>query len=199
MNLLSQLSFNEGFSLIKPLLLLIFGIAIYSFFVFKFYRFMAKKDVFGFNLFRIARKGHYKVKVVLKAILYFIEYILFVPFFAFFWLVFISLIMLFMAPQQTATTVLLLSVGLIGVTRIAAYYSEDLSRDLAKTLPFSLLVLFLIDIENFSMASVLQVGNELSLLWKPMIYYLLVIILIEIILRLLTLSKNLFRILRSYN
>jgi hypothetical protein len=192
------LSFAEAKKYFEPLSFFIIAITIYSFFTFKFYRFLAKKDVFNFKLYRLARKGHYKIRIVLKALLYLIEYFALLPFFAFFWLTFITIILLFMAPSQTTSTILMFSVGLIIATRIASYYDEDLSKDLAKTLPFSLLVLLLIDLDKISSFSLMKVQSNVYLLWKPIIYYIILIILIEFILRTAFLIGKVNSILKSY-
>ncbi len=192
------LSFQDAAYYIKPVIFFVAAISVYAFFIFKFYRFMAKKDVFDFKLYRLPRRGHYKLKIVLKAFLYLFEYFLLLPFFAFFWLIFITIILLVMAPSQTTSTVLMFSVGLIIVTRISAYYNEDLSRDLAKTLPFSLLVLLLIDLDKISVSSFLKVKSEISILIEPIVYYLFLIIIVEFLLRAFSLIKRVHFILKSY-
>ena len=41
--------------------------------------------------------------------------------------------------------------GLVAATRITAYYNEDLSRDMAKTIPFALLGIMIIDYTSVNM------------------------------------------------
>ena len=63
---------------------------------------------------------------------------------------------------------------------------EDLSKDLAKMLPFALLGIFLIDIGFFSWSASWELIREIPGLWKTMVYYLGFIIALELLLRMLS-------------
>ena len=74
---------------------------------------------------------------------------------------------------------------LIVAIRITAYYTEELSRDVAKMLPFAILAIFLIDSSYFSIGTVNTRLNALALPENVnyIIQFLILIILVEWILR----------------
>ena len=53
--------------------------------------------------------------------------------------------MFFLAPDIDHDFVFLIVISLVVAIRIAAYYKEDLSKNLAKMIPFSLLGIFLVN------------------------------------------------------
>ena len=160
---------------------------IYTVFVFKFYKFIARKDIFELNLnqYNSAEQGLFKQ--VISIFFYIIEYILIFPIFVFFWFGILTILLAFLAEGQPLTAILLVSMALIGTVRVAAYYNEDLSRDVAKMLPFALLGVFLINITNFSYFTAFELLSDLPSHWEIIPYYLIFIILLEFVLRILTL------------
>ena len=184
-------SLNEGIILAKPLLLFILGLAFYSLFIFKFYRFLARREIFKINFvkqdsFSKGLMNFYYVFV------YLLKYLLLYPLFLLFWVITLSVILAFLSKQNTIETVLLISVALVGVIRVMAFYKEDLSKDLAKMMPFALLGVFLVDITYFSTSESLNSIIQLPSYWKLFAYYLLILIIIEFSLRLLFVILKLF-------
>jgi len=57
----------------------------------------------------------------------------------FFWFMVLSLLMIMISKVPDLGQIFQISIALVSVIRITAYYNEDLSRDLAKMLPFALL------------------------------------------------------------
>lgn len=172
---------SEGINLAKPLGLFIIGLAIYSWFIFKFYRFLARREIFKLD---IDKKKHYgKFKLFLIEFIYLIKYIIIFPVFLLFWVLILSVILAFLSRNTSMENILLISVALVGTIRAMAYYDEELSRDLAKMMPFALLGVFLVDISYFVTANTLEKIGQLFGLWKLVVYYLIVIILIEFVLR----------------
>jgi len=78
---------------------------------------------------------------------------------------------------------LLVSVAVVAVVRATAYYKEDLSKDLAKMLPFALLGIFLVDVSFFTITSSLDVLKQLPANINLLVYYLAFIIALEFVLR----------------
>jgi len=184
---LTTLSIAEAKAMAPPLLLFIAGIVIYSIFIFKFYRFLAKKDIFGLNLQQYSKSFLGSFQKFLNIILYAIEYLIIFPLFTFFWFSIIALILMLLAKSQDPTNILLIAVALVASIRVTSYYSEELSKDLAKMFPFALLAVFLIDIAYFSLEGFLTTVRSFPFLWKQMIYYLGFIILLEFVLRIVSL------------
>jgi len=166
-----QFSLTELLTIAKPFIIFLVGMIIYAFFIFKFYRFLARRDIFHI------KKGG------LHPVLYVLAYIFLYPVIAFLWFIIMSILLVFLAKEQAVQNVLLISITLITAVRATAYHSEDLSRDLAKMLPFALLGIFLVDITYFSFDSSINMLVQLPSLWRIMVYYLIFIIAIEFVLR----------------
>jgi len=187
---LSGFSISEAYSVLKPLVLFVAGMVIYSIFIFKLYRFVARREIFKLNLQKYSESGLGWLKKLLSAVFYVIEYILLFPVFTFFWFIIFSVLLSFLAREQIVQNVLLVSIALVSSIRVAAYYNEDLSKDLAKMLPFALLGIFLVDISYFSFGNSLEIIKQIPSFWKIMVYYLIFAIILEFILRM---SHGIFR------
>ena len=191
--LAQNFTFAEGLALAKPLGLFIIGLGIYAFFIFKFYRFMARREVIRFNLAEHASISFTKSKIVIRSIGYVLKHLILFPVFIFFWIIILSAILAFLAKNTEIETILLIAVALVGVVRLMAYYDEDLSKDLAKMMPFALLGVFLVDVSYFSSSNSLGALSELVRLWKLVVYYLVIIVIIEFVLRILYFILGAFR------
>ena len=180
----TDLNINDALDLLRPVSVYIAGMAVYAIFVFTFYRFVAARDMFALDLSRYEQSRYKWVRSVLHVVMYVAKYILLFPFFAFFWFAVITAILAFLAKDQSFSQVLLMGLATVGTIRVAAYVNQDLSRDLAKMLPFAVLGIFLVNTSFF------QVENSLALLDETMnytdniVYYLLYLIALEFALRL---------------
>jgi len=190
----SGFSLNEGLQLYQPLAIFVLAMMIYSIFIFKFYRFVARRDLFKDASKRkdgSSKKGFTKF---LGYVTYVFKHLFFLPIIIFFWFLVLSVILAFLSKQEGAQLVLLISIALISTIRVVAYYNEDLSKDLAKMLPFALLGIFLVDISFFSIETSLSSLKEIPTLWNVMIYYLVFLIILEFLLRVLFgIYKKLFK------
>ncbi len=181
-----QLNINEIYEILKPLALFVAAMSVYAIFIFRFYRFLAAKDIFKLDL---AKHNHARFKVVRKAVglfFYTTKYLIMFPVFAFFWFMVLAVLLSFMSRDQQMENVMLVSMAIVGAIRVAAYYNEDLSRDLAKILPFAMLGIMLIDSSilaslSTSVSNIRQIGNNLEL----MLYYLILIVAMEFVLRII--------------
>lgn len=177
-----QFSLAEAKALTFPLLLFVVGVFIYTWFIFKFYPFLGKRDVFELNLQQYSESFIGGVKIFLSGIFYVLEYVFILPFFAFFWFGVVAVI-LAMLSKSNVESMLLIAMVLVGSIRMTAYHKEDLSKDLAKILPFALLGVFLVDVSFFSWQASLETLKQFPSQWKQMAYYLIFIVLLEILLR----------------
>lgn len=189
---LASLSFKEALVFSRPLLLFIIGIVIYTFFIYKFYRFVASRDIFELNLSQYNKTKNAGLKKTFSVLLYITEYIIIFPLFVFFWFAIFAAILIFLSKNADVENILLISIALVGAIRIASYYSEDLSRDLAKMMPFALLGVFLVDISYFSFDASLAALMQLPLHINIAAYYLLFIVVLEILLRILSFHATAF-------
>jgi len=156
---------------------------IYAWFIFKFYRFVAKKDIFDKDIFGSDKDCRGFFSILFHGISYTLKYLIIFPILTFFWVIVLSSILAFLSKTDNMSNILLVSMALVGVIRIMAYYSEDLSKDLSKMLPFALLGVFLIDISYFSINDSINAILQLPSLWKVAAYYFVFIILLEFVLR----------------
>lgn len=168
---------------LKPLVLFMLGMVIYAVFIFKFYRFLAKKDIIEVDIHQYNTFAHPFLKKTFDGILYMIKYIFIFPILTFFWFAIFVVLIGFLSRTNQIQNVLLVAMALVGTIRVASYYNEDLSKDLAKMLPFALLAVFLIDISFFSIASTYETLLTISTHMQTIVYYFLFIVVLEFILR----------------
>lgn len=178
----TSFSVSEAQSVIKPLFLFVIAMVVYAIFVFKFYKFLSRKDVFKLNLQRYSKSFIGFLETIFSVIFYIIEFLIIFPLFTFFWFVVMSVILMLISKQDIGT-ILLISIALVSAIRVTAFYNEDLSQDLAKMLPFALLGVFLINISFFSFQDSLKMIKLLPSMWKVMVYYLGFAVALECVLR----------------
>ena len=167
--------------ILKPLFLFVIGMVIYSVFVFKFYLFIAKRDIIEFNLKQYSTRARWAwLKKVVYLLLYIVEYILLFPIFVSVWFAVFSILLLLLS-RQDISIILLISMAIVTTVRACSYYNEDLSKDLAKMLPFALLGVMLIDINFFSAESLLLGIYKVPSLFDTILYYLIFTIFIEFV------------------
>jgi len=170
------------------------GMVLYSFFVWKFYRFVARREIIPINLEKYSARGK---KSPLKVGAYIVSYMFLFPFFLFLWFFVYSFFIYFLARDIPTETVLLISITVIVATRVAAYYKEDLAKDLGKLLPFSLLAIFLTspaffsDTGNFfSLSDLGERFQEIPLLSIEIVQFIIYAIFVEAFLRIAFLIKR---------
>lgn len=180
-----NLSVIEALKVLKPLAIFVGGMAIYSVFIFKFYKFLAKREIFEINLDKYKNSRQAAARKFIGVAAYAIKYLLLFPVFTFFWFIFITVLLAFLSKENDISSVLEASIALVSAVRVTAYYNEDLSRDLAKMLPFTLLGVFLIDIAYFSQSHLISLLNQAYSRLDLLVYYLIFVIVLELALRVL--------------
>jgi hypothetical protein len=150
---------------------IIIMIAIYSVIIYHFYRYIARRDCF-----KPSERVH-------SGAVGFLKYTFLYPFIAMLFFLGFSMILIFLTNETEIITVLYTAFVLVLAIRITAYYTEDLSKDVAKMLPFAILGIFLVDSSYFSIDSVMERINSLPGFVNQIIQFLTLIILIEWILR----------------
>ncbi|MBU1976020.1 MAG: hypothetical protein KKG59_06470 [Nanoarchaeota archaeon] len=183
-------SFTEWLSTIKHLIYLVVAFALYSIFIFKFYRFTAHKDIFKLYLYRRSTISHAGLRNFVKVLLYFVEYIILFPFIVMIWIVVLTVLFALISKIDNVHVIITLAVAIVGTIRVAAYYNEDLAKDIAKLIPFALLAYFLIDMASyvvnpaaFSTDHYLRMGYALPGIAHYLLHYYLFAIVLEIALR----------------
>lgn len=176
-------SLPKNYAAIINLFIFTLLIVIYTVFIWKFYRFLARKDIIKLDLKRYNKLEHPGWRKFLAAVLYFIEYIIVLPFIVFFWFAMLAVFLILLSKQQSAETIILISAAIVASVRITSYYKEDLSRDLAKLFPFTILAVFLLSPEFFSFELLVSQFSKIPSLLNNILYYLVFIMGIEVILR----------------
>ena len=159
--------------------------SIFAIFVFKFYRFVAARDVIALDLAKYEGMSFGWGKSLFHIIVYVVKYLLLFPVFAFFWFAIIAVILAFLSKEQTFSETLLIALVTVSAIRVTAYYKEDLARDLAKILPFAVLSALII---NASFSSVSDSLDRLRMAGdhgETIFYYLVFLIALEFVLRLI--------------
>ncbi len=191
-------SITSSFSLpgfytdIKPMILFVIGILVYAVFIFNFYRFVARKDIFKFGLSKYNPSEAGFFKIFFSILLYIIEYLILFPIFTFFWSAIFALLLIFLSKNSEIQQILMIAMALIAVIRATAYYNEELSKDLAKMLPFALLAIFMIDVSFFSINTSIEIIKTLPSNYILILNYLLAVIFLEFVLRILYSISMLF-------
>ncbi|MBD3313821.1 hypothetical protein GF345_05245 [Candidatus Woesearchaeota archaeon] len=166
-----------------PLVLFIAGVLVYSIFIFKFYRLLARRDILKLDLHKHSEKLSGHIKHIALVGLYTIENILLTPVLVIVWVIVLTALLTLMSETHTPQIVLLTAVALVAAVRISAYYNEKLSQDLAKMIPFALLGIFLVDMSFFSLENALETAKAIPMLWKQLFYYLAFVVLLELVMR----------------
>jgi hypothetical protein len=181
---------TSGFMLLA---LIIISIAAYSIFIWYFYRFIARRDIIKLDL---SKYNKAKFGLLLKALAFFffvIEFIIIIPLLVIFWFVTFSILLLLLAKEQAISNILLVAISVVGAIRVTAYFNEDLSKDLAKMIPFTLLGIAIIAPGFFDFSSTLQKIAEVPSLLSNILIYGIFIIIIEATFRLLRLAYSWIR------
>ena len=174
----------HALDLLWPVTVYVLGMSVYAVFIFRFYRSVASRDMFALDLSRYEESRLRLVRRVLGVVMYVTKYLILFPAFAFIWFTVLTLILTFLSRDRPFADILLIALATVSAIRVTSYYDEDLSRDLAKILPFAVLAIFLID------ASFFEVGESLSVLERAndhreiILYYLLFLVVLEFALRL---------------
>jgi hypothetical protein len=180
------------------LFLLVLLIFIYSLFIWKFYKFIAEKNIFGLDLNRYNKSEHPLITKLIAGGLYLVEYIIILPFLIFFWFtIFTFFLILLIEKGIEVGTILLISAVVIAAIRMAAYYQKGLAEDIAKILPFTLLAIFVLNPQFFTIGFLTRIISsigEIPSFFSEIIGYLVFIIVLEIILRLFEFLFSLFGI-----
>lgn len=174
---------DHALELLSDVTVYVLGMTVYAVFVFKFYRFLATQDMFELDMSRYEQSGHKWIRKSNQVFFYIVKYIIVFPVFAFFWFGVLTIILAFLSKEQTFNETLLVALATVSAIRVTAYYNEDLSKDVAKILPFAVLAVFLIDASFFSIGESLDILREAEAHSENIVYYLAFLVLLEFVLR----------------
>lgn len=179
------LAFGDALLVLLPVAVYVLGLAIYAIFVFRFYRFIAARDIFNFDLSGNHASGAPALRNLFSVIGYAAKFIVLFPAFAFLWFAILTVMLAFLSENRQLSTVLLIALATVSAVRVCAYYDEDLARDLAKILPFAVLSVFLVGASSLDVPASLEVLRQAGAQWAVIFYYWLFLIALEFALRLI--------------
>lgn len=159
-------------------------LVIYSIFIWKFYRWIARKDILRLNLSRFNHSEHAVVSKIIGVFIYILEYLIILPAVVFLWFGAFTIFLMILTKALELQTILVISVTIVAAIRMTSYYKEDLSRDLAKLIPFTLLTVAI----SQGLFDFNKVINQIQLIptfFSDIWSYLIFIAILEFLLRIL--------------
>ncbi len=165
-------------------------IVFYSIFVWKVYKVIARKDIISLNLKQYNSFDHPTIEKMWAGVLYFIEYVIILPFLILFWYVFFALALILFSENFSIEKVLLLSAAVVGSIRVLAYYKHDLAAEVAKLLPMTILGLMVLSPAFLDFSRMIDALKQIPDLFLSIGYALIFVACLEIVLRFLDLFKR---------
>ena len=176
-------SIPEDQKILVTLVLYTVMILMYSIFIWKFYKFLACREIIQINLSKYNYSKHPVLEKVLAVVLYTLEYLVILPFLVIFWFGILSVFLLVLSESQDTQQILLISAAIIASTRVTSYISEDLSKDIAKILPFTVLAAFILGNSFFNSGGVIDKISQIPSLFNHILMFLVFIFVVEFFLR----------------
>ena len=139
-NSLLENSIFSGDSNVGTFLIFVIGIAIYALFVWYFYRFISKRNLLPKFFYPLSNEQNVS-KVKFAG--YVATYVGAFPLIVFVWFIVLAFFVFFISKEMPFEISLFVSMTVIAVVRILAYYREDAAKEIAKMIPYALLSFFL--------------------------------------------------------
>jgi hypothetical protein len=148
-------SIPEDYKFLIDLSVYILFITLYAVFIWKFYKFISARDFLGLDLNKYNKSKHPPFSRLFAFVFYIIEYLFILPFLVLSWFAMFSLFLLVLnkASEIDIQQLLLISAAIVTSIRITAYINENLSREIGKIFPFTILVMFILEPNFFNMES----------------------------------------------
>lgn len=170
------------------------GIIIYSLIIWKFYQSISKKNLWGLNLSKYNTSKHPVMYKLFAGALYFVEYLLIMPFLIFLWFTLFTILLILITESLEISALLIISATTIAAIRMLAYHHEDLAKDVAKLIPFTILATSLLNPNFFSIERIATQITQISGVFSQILIYLFFIVLLEFVLRALDFFISLFQL-----
>ncbi len=180
---------------IVNLFLLIVLIVIYCVFIWKFHKFISHKNIFELNLNQYNKTEHPVLFNFLKGALYFLEYVVILPFLIFFWFIVFTIFLILLTESTDINNILIASATILGAIRMISYipkYGQTLAKEVTKLFPLTLLAIQVSKLEILDFERIISQITQLPQLFNNITIYLLFIISLEIILRIIDLVLRAF-------
>lgn len=174
------------------LFLLVLLVVIYAIFVWKFHRFISKKNVFSLDLHQYNKSEHPFLSRVFAIGFYLLEYAIILPIMIFFWFAVFAIFLTLMTKNLPIETILILSATIVGAIRMTAYYNERISEEIAKLFPLTFLAVAITTQGFFDFGKIAPQISQFPSLFGSITTYLIFIIALELLLRFFDFILSLF-------
>jgi len=144
-----------------------------------YYKQLARRDLFDIPKLNT----NSKFANIFDKFMYFSKYLFVFPIYSFIWFLVFSFLLFTLSKSRPIEDILFLGIIVVAATRIGAYVSEKLAEDMAKLLPLTLIVIFLIDPKAVTLQTITSSFPLLLQQIPRVAKYLLFIIVIEWMLR----------------
>ncbi len=125
------------------------GMAIFTLFIWYYYRLLARRDFFRFTPVR-GEGWHIRFVNGLRQVGFVLKYVILFPAISFIFFAILALFLFLLAKEQSIGQILLISITVVAGVRITAYVNEEAARELAKLIPMVLLGVTLVQPNFFS-------------------------------------------------
>jgi len=174
------------------LFLLVLLVILYATFIWKLYQLISKKNIFALNFGQYNKFENPVLTKLVAGFFYFLEYFIILPLLIFCWFVIFTIFLMFLTEDLGTNTILIISATIITSIRMASFYNESLSKELAKMLPFTFLAVSILNPKFFDVSRIFTQFSALSGLFSQIFVYLLFIIFVEMLLRFFDFVFSLF-------
>lgn len=181
-------------STVLDLALYVIAMFVYAVFVWHFYRFIARREIIPICPTCRNKEGRLSSAKIAG---YIAGHIFLFPLIIWIWFIVYSWFMFILAKDMPLGVILLVSISVIGATRMTSYYKEDLAKDVGKLLPFALLGIFLTSsaffsetANFFSLEEIEERIGEIPLFISRIVEFVIIITAMEVILRVIFLVKR---------
>lgn len=97
--------------------------------------------------------SEHKFATFINRFLYYMQYMVVFPIYSFIWFLIFTLLLVLIAKSSPIPEIMFFGIIIVSVTRIAAYVHPLLAEDMAKLLPWSLIIVFLTDPQSITFES----------------------------------------------
>jgi hypothetical protein len=175
----------------------VFFIILYCSFFWNFHKPVSKKEISIFNFQKYIDYDNKIIGRLIIVVLFIIEYFIILPVLLLIWFLIFGIFLFMMSKNQEPFKVLLISASAIIAIRIIAYAQEDLSRNIAKILPFTLLAVFILEPSFLSLEEFLTKVSQIPSLINNSFTIILFVFVTEFILRIFYIIPRAIKSLKS--
>lgn len=177
---------SEAATLINLFLLVLVIVVYVYFFIYKFYSFIGTKNVIGLDLAKYNTFEHPVTSKFIGALLYFVEYILILPFLVTFWFAVFVIFLAVLTEEGDMRHILSISAAIVGAVRIISFIPRGggtAAREGAKFIPITLLGIAITTPGSFGFDNLLKQLGDLPHFFGMVPLYIGFLVGLEIILR----------------